>query len=181
MAVSPPGMPGTASIFPTAKLPVTTSPRRSFPGRALRSASDSFWPMGSLPPMWSWPKPGAMSGPFWRKSSGIYTTISAKKPEKPGICPALPTIRGAVSRKNSHGSPSSWPTLLSARPLRRNTLPFGRLINRTGICCGSIITSPGRFGTACKTCPVPALPLRLRGRKSPALPSSLQRTRSTLP
>ena len=34
-------------------------------------------------------------------------TISAMKPENPGICPALPTIYGAVSRKNPRGLPSS--------------------------------------------------------------------------
>lgn len=42
-----------------------------------------------------------------RKSSGICTTISARKPEKLGICPSFPTIRGAVSRRNLHGSPNS--------------------------------------------------------------------------
>ena len=32
---------------------------------------------------------------------------SARKPEKLGICPSFPTIRGAVSRRNLHGSPNS--------------------------------------------------------------------------
>ena len=48
-----------------------------------------------------------MNVPSLRKSSGICITISAMKPENPGICPALPTIQGAVSRKNPRGLPSS--------------------------------------------------------------------------
>ncbi len=38
---------------------------------------------------------------------GICTTISAIKPEKPGICPVCPVFRGPGSRKKPHGLPSS--------------------------------------------------------------------------
>ena len=54
-----------------------------------------------------WLRLRAMNAPSSRKSSGICTTISARKPEKLGICPSFPTIRGAVSRRNLHGSPNS--------------------------------------------------------------------------
>ena len=49
----------------------------------------------------------AMNAPSLQKNFGICTTISARKPEKLGICPSFPTIRGAVSRRNLHGSPNS--------------------------------------------------------------------------
>ena len=107
LAASLHGMPRMESIFPTAKLPVTISPPRSFPGRVPLSVSASFCRTASLPPMWSWLRLRAMNAPSSRKSSGICTTISARKPEKLGICPSFPTIRGAVSRRNLHGSPNS--------------------------------------------------------------------------
>ena len=41
----------------------------------------------------------AMNAPSFQKSSGICTTISARKPEKPDICPACQKSKAMVSRR----------------------------------------------------------------------------------
>ena len=49
----------------------------------------------------------AMNAPSLQKNFGICTTISAIKPEIPGICPVCPVFREPGSRKKLHGLPSS--------------------------------------------------------------------------
>ena len=94
-------------IFPMGSLSVMTGLPRSFPGRAPQSVSGSFWRAASLPPMWSLQKRQAMNAPSLQKNFGICTTISAIKPEIPGICPVCPVFREPGSRKKLHGLPSS--------------------------------------------------------------------------
>ena len=48
-----------------------------------------------------------MNAPSLQKNFGICTTISAIKPEIPGICPVCPVFREPGSRKKLHGLPSS--------------------------------------------------------------------------
>ena len=84
---------------PTGSLSVMTGLPRSFPGSAPQSVSGSFWRAASLLPMWSLQKQQAMNAPSFQKSSGICTTISARKPEKPDICPACQRSKAMVSRR----------------------------------------------------------------------------------